>query len=134
GRQPNTLSRQDANNAKLHFRIGAEKDLTLPAQPVVIVVELSFLPGPFRAVAVRPPRRWKRDESTMAMTSRPKRGVPEGLWMRCPQCKATIFRKEAENRFNVCPECEYHFYLPARERIQQLLDQDSFEEWFADLR
>src|SRR5438128_12414369 len=63
-----------------------------------------------------------------------KRGVPEGLWIRCPQCKATIFRKEAESRFNVCPECNYHFYLPARERINQLLDQDSFEEWFTNLR
>jgi acetyl-CoA carboxylase carboxyl transferase subunit beta len=70
----------------------------------------------------------------MAMTSRPKRGVPEGLWKRCPQCKSTIFRKEAESRFNVCPECSYHFYLPARDRIRQLLDQDSFEEWFTDLR
>ncbi len=70
----------------------------------------------------------------MAMISRPKRGVPEGLWIRCPQCKATIFRKEAESRFNVCPECHYHFYLPARERIRQLLDQDSFEEWFTDLQ
>jgi acetyl-CoA carboxylase carboxyl transferase subunit beta len=66
--------------------------------------------------------------------SRPKRGVPEGLWIRCPQCKATIFRKEAESRFNVCPECNYHFYLPARDRISQLLDQDSFEEWFTDIR
>jgi acetyl-CoA carboxylase carboxyl transferase subunit beta len=66
--------------------------------------------------------------------SRPKRGVPEGLWMRCPQCKATIFRKEAESRFNVCPECDYHFYLKTTDRIRQLLDQDSFEEWFADLR
>jgi acetyl-CoA carboxylase carboxyl transferase subunit beta len=63
-----------------------------------------------------------------------KRGVPEGLWIRCPQCKATIFRKEAESRYNVCPECHYHFYLPARERICQLLDQDSFEEWFGELR
>src|ERR1700730_13449083 len=63
----------------------------------------------------------------------PKRGVPEGLWIRCPQCKATIFRKEAEGRFNVCLECEYHFYLPARERIRQLLDEESFEEWFTDL-
>jgi acetyl-CoA carboxylase carboxyl transferase subunit beta len=70
----------------------------------------------------------------MTMMSRPKRGVPEGLWIRCPQCKATIFRKEAEGRFNVCPECNYHFYLPARERIQQLLDPDSFEEWFTDIR
>ncbi len=64
-----------------------------------------------------------------------KRGVPEGLWIRCPQCKATIFRKEMESRFNVCPEkaCEYHFYLPAQQRIQQLLDPDSFEEWFTNL-
>ncbi|MBY0523304.1 MAG: acetyl-CoA carboxylase, carboxyltransferase subunit beta [Gemmataceae bacterium] len=65
---------------------------------------------------------------------RPKRGVPEGLWIRCPQCKATIFRKEMESRLHVCPECDYHFHLPARERIRQLLDEDSFEEWFTDLR
>src|SRR5438128_1707879 len=70
----------------------------------------------------------------MAMTSRPKRGVPEGLWIRCPQCKATIFRKEAESRFNVCPECHYHFYVPAGERIRQLLDLESFEEWYTGLR
>jgi acetyl-CoA carboxylase carboxyl transferase subunit beta len=70
----------------------------------------------------------------MATMSRPKRGVPEGLWIRCPQCKATIFRKEAESRYNVCPECSYHFYLPARARICQLLDQDSFEEWFTGLQ
>ena len=56
------------------------------------------------------------------------------MWIRCPQCKATVFRKEAEGRLMVCPECEYHFYLPARERIRQLLDQDSFEEWFTGLR
>jgi acetyl-CoA carboxylase carboxyl transferase subunit beta len=72
-------------------------------------------------------------EVEMATGGRTKRGVPEGLWIRCPQCKATIFRKEAENNLNVCPECQHHFYLPARERINQLLDQDSFEEWFADL-
>src|SRR5438093_2159937 len=70
----------------------------------------------------------------MATVGRPKRGVAEGLWIRCPQCKATIFRKEAEGRFNVCPECDYHFLIPARERIRQLLDQDSFEEWFTGLR
>src|SRR5437660_8846490 len=70
-----------------------------------------------------------RKSNTMA-----KRGVPEGLWIRCPQCKATIFRKEMESRLSVCPECTHHFYLPARERIRQLLDEESFEEWFTDLR
>jgi acetyl-CoA carboxylase carboxyl transferase subunit beta len=66
--------------------------------------------------------------------TRPKRGVPEGLWLRCPQCKSAIFRPTAEERLNVCTECEYHFYLPAADRIAQLLDKDSFEEWFTDLR
>jgi acetyl-CoA carboxylase carboxyl transferase subunit beta len=75
-----------------------------------------------------------RPDDATEPAGRRKRGVPEGLWIRCPQCKATIFRKEAESHFNVCPECNYHFYLPARERINQLLDQDSFEEWFTDLR
>jgi acetyl-CoA carboxylase carboxyl transferase subunit beta len=64
---------------------------------------------------------------------RPKRGVPEGLWLRCPGCQAAIFRKEAEKRLNVCPECEYHFYVSARERIEQVLDEGTFDEWDADL-
>lgn len=74
-----------------------------------------------------------KPNETKANAGRPKRGVPEGLWIRCPQCKSTIFRKEVEARLNVCPECDYHFYLPARERISQLLDKESFEEWFTDL-
>lgn len=64
---------------------------------------------------------------------RPKRGVPEGLWVRCPGCQATIFRKEAEKRLGVCPECDYHWYVPAQERIRQVLDEGTFEEWDAEL-
>jgi acetyl-CoA carboxylase carboxyl transferase subunit beta len=65
---------------------------------------------------------------------RRKRGVPEGLFIRCPRCKATIFRKTAEDLLNVCPDCSYHFYVPAGERIRQILDPESFEEWFTNLR
>ena len=66
---------------------------------------------------------------------RPKRGVPEGLWIRCDGCNATVFRKEVEKALGVCPEpdCDHHFYVPAKTRIRQLLDEDSFEEWFDDL-
>jgi acetyl-CoA carboxylase carboxyl transferase subunit beta len=64
----------------------------------------------------------------------PKRGVPEGLWKRCPGCQRTIFRKEADKRMGVCPECDYHWYVPAQERIAQLLDEGTFEEWFSELR
>lgn len=65
---------------------------------------------------------------------RKKRGVPEGLWVRCPDCQAALFRKEVEKRQNVCPECGYHFYVSGRQRLEQMLDEGTFEEWDAELR
>ena len=67
-------------------------------------------------------------------TERPKRGVPEGLWIRCPSCKATVYKKEVEARQHVCPECDHHFTMPARDRIAQLLDEGTFEEWDTDIK
>src|SRR3989304_6194407 len=64
---------------------------------------------------------------------REKRGVPGGLWLRCQDCGETIFRKEAERLMNVCPECGYHMYLSARDRVRFVLDEGTFEEWDADL-
>jgi acetyl-CoA carboxylase carboxyl transferase subunit beta len=66
-------------------------------------------------------------------TMREKRGVPGGLWLRCTQCGETVFRKEAEGLMNVCPECDYHMYLGAMDRIRWVLDEGTFEEWDADL-
>ena len=70
----------------------------------------------------------------LSLPRRKKRGVPEGLWIRCPDCSSAVFRKEAEKRMSVCPECGYHFYLSARQRIEQMLDEGTFEEWDTDLR
>jgi acetyl-CoA carboxylase carboxyl transferase subunit beta len=68
------------------------------------------------------------------MSKRPKRGVPEGLWQRCPGCGASIYWKEAEKLLNVCPQCEYHFYVSAQERVRHVLDEGTFEEWDSELR
>ncbi len=65
---------------------------------------------------------------------RPKRGVPEGLWLRCPGCEQTVFRKQVEQLLGICPECDHHFYVSAPDRIQQVLDEGTFEEWDAHLR
>ena len=72
-------------------------------------------------------------DSCLSHSSRPKRGVPEGLWLRCNECNATVFRKQVDQGLGLCPECDHHFYISAQTRIQQLLDPDSFEEWFPDL-
>jgi acetyl-CoA carboxylase carboxyl transferase subunit beta len=58
---------------------------------------------------------------------RTKKGVPEGLWIQCPGCKDSIYRKEIERNLNVCPKCQYHMYVAARDRILQLLDDGTFE-------
>jgi acetyl-CoA carboxylase carboxyl transferase subunit beta len=62
-----------------------------------------------------------------------KDGVPEGLWMRCPDCGDMLFRKAVEEALNVCPSCQHHFRISARTRVDQLVDPGSFEELFDDL-
>ena len=62
-----------------------------------------------------------------------KDGIPEGLWMRCDGCGAMLFRKVVEEALNVCPECQHHFRISARQRIEQLVDPGSFEEMFEDI-
>ncbi|XZE45429.1 acetyl-CoA carboxylase, carboxyltransferase subunit beta [Pirellulaceae bacterium SH467] len=56
-----------------------------------------------------------------------RRGVPEGLWIKCAGCNETIYRKEVERNLNVCPKCHYHMYVSAWDRISQLLDENTFE-------
>ncbi len=46
----------------------------------------------------------------------------EGLWIKCVGCRATIWKADLEKNLNVCPHCQHHFKLGARERIEMLLD------------
>ncbi|MEE2640133.1 MAG: acetyl-CoA carboxylase, carboxyltransferase subunit beta [Planctomycetota bacterium] len=62
-----------------------------------------------------------------------KRGIPEGLWLRCPGCNEAIFRKEMNRALNTCPECNHHFYVSAKDRVEQVLDVGTFEEWDEEL-
>lgn len=62
-----------------------------------------------------------------------KKGVPEGLWLRCPGCGETIFRKAFEADHRVCPKCRHHGRLTARERVAQLIDPGTFEPLHTDI-
>lgn len=57
-----------------------------------------------------------------------KREIPEGVWTKCPKCANLIFDKELDLNLKVCPTCEYHFPISARERIHALVETCSFEE------
>jgi len=54
--------------------------------------------------------------------------MPEGLWVKCPECGALIHVLELKQNLHVCPHCSHHFLMDSRERIQMLADTDSFEE------
>jgi acetyl-CoA carboxylase carboxyl transferase subunit beta len=55
-------------------------------------------------------------------------------WRRCPACEAFVYHKRLKRNLGVCPECNHHFRIRLRERLGQLLDEDSFEERDADLK
>ena len=59
--------------------------------------------------------------------------MPDGVWMKCPDCEQPSYTKEVDNNQNVCPKCGYHFTLNARRRLALLADEGSFEEFDADM-
>jgi len=59
--------------------------------------------------------------------------MPEGLWIKCDNCKEIIYKPELERNANVCPHCQFHFRLAARARIDLLADAGSFEERHATI-
>jgi acetyl-CoA carboxylase carboxyl transferase subunit beta len=63
-----------------------------------------------------------------------KRDIPRGLFQKCPGCSEVVPEIELAQNQRVCPRCNYHFAQPARERLQNLLDADSFVETDPDLK
>lgn len=67
------------------------------------------------------------------ITFRKKKEVSDGLWMKCNGCGTEVYKKRVEDKLHVCPECNYHFPISSTNRIKFLLDEGSFEEYFANL-
>lgn len=62
-----------------------------------------------------------------------KKNVPEGIWTKCDQCQAVLYRAELERTLEVCPKCSAHRPIPARLRLDQFLDPEPREEIGADI-
>lgn len=63
-----------------------------------------------------------------------KKGVPEGLWTKCPACGAVLYRAELERNLEVCPKCNHHLRIGARRRLDQFLDPEPREEIGAQIK
>jgi acetyl-CoA carboxylase carboxyl transferase subunit beta len=64
-----------------------------------------------------PPRIKRSDPNT-------RRSVPEGLWVKCPSCESVLYRTDLETNQQVCPKCDHHMRISARERLDALLDHE----------
>jgi len=65
---------------------------------------------------------------------KPRKEMPEGLWVRCPGCEHMLYKSAVEKNLNVCPDCNFHFRIAAKTRIKYLTDQDSFQEILGTLK
>jgi len=64
---------------------------------------------------------------------KPRKDMPEGLWLRCPGCEHMLYKSTVEKSLNVCPECDHHFRISAATRIEYLVDEGSFQQMLGDL-
>ncbi len=75
---------------------------------------------------------FKKARKPIAASTAPSR-VPEGLWVKCPDCEATIYTKDLVETLSVCPKCAHHFRLSAAERLKTLFDDEHWVEHDAGL-
>ncbi|MEA2491830.1 MAG: acetyl-CoA carboxylase carboxyl transferase subunit beta [Acidobacteriota bacterium] len=77
---------------------------------------------------------WFRKEKKPKEAVEKQVAIPEGLWVKCDDCKEIVYRKEVEQNLNVCPKCGYHFRLSASERFEILFDDNKYKEFATDIR
>jgi acetyl-CoA carboxylase carboxyl transferase subunit beta len=77
---------------------------------------------------------WFRKEKKPKEAVEKTTAIPEGLWVKCDECKEIVYKKEVEANHNVCPKCGYHFRLSARERFDLLFDDGKYKEFATEVR
>ncbi len=63
-----------------------------------------------------------------------RKEIPVGIWTKCPGCESPAYSKELKNNWNVCPKCGFHLGLTARERVEHLIDEGTFDEFDAKMK
>lgn len=76
---------------------------------------------------------WFKKEKAPIVPIRDRTVRTEGLWQKCEQCKQTLWKKDLEPTFHVCPQCNFHFRVTARQRLDRFFDQGRYKEYDRDL-
>jgi acetyl-CoA carboxylase carboxyl transferase subunit beta len=67
-----------------------------------------------------------RRKSAPISQQRQEREIADGLWTKCPACGVLTYTKDLRNNLQVCAECGHHMLVPSHERIQQLVDANTW--------
>ncbi len=76
---------------------------------------------------------WFRKEKKPKEAVDKQTAIPEGLWIKCEECKEIVYRKEVEAALSTCPKCGHHFRLNARERFDSLFDDGKYKEFAGEI-
>ena len=77
---------------------------------------------------------FKKDRAPKEPRERRASKVPEGLWVKCDNCRQILYNKELARNFKICPKCGFHFRLSAPERLRMLFDDERYTELDGHLR
>jgi len=63
-----------------------------------------------------------------------KKTIPDGVWVKCPDCDSVLYREDLDANMQVCPKCQHHLRISARKRAEHLLDDCNFIELAKDIK
>lgn len=76
---------------------------------------------------------FRRSKQGILTSTKEKKETPDGLWHKCPECKATVTKQELADNLWVCTNCHYHNRINAVEYFQILFDNNEYEELFSNI-
>lgn len=71
--------------------------------------------------------------SKIRVSNDSKKGVPEGVWVKCTNCQAVVYSPELDRHLNVCPKCDHHMPISARQRLMGLFEEGTTTEIAGDI-
>ena len=77
---------------------------------------------------------FKRIKQGISTETKEKKEAPDGLWIKCPECKTTETQTKLEENDFVCPKCGFHHRINAKEYFKIIFDEGKFEELFSNIQ